>query len=322
MVPRGPTKRYVLTGGTGFVGRRLEDHILARDPSAEVTAFGSETDLTDWRAVTDRFERIAADGGCDHLVHLAACLKPGGWLAEHPAEAYRVNMLINLNVFEACRRWLPEAKLSSISSYAVYPSGSEPHSEAEALMGLPEDGLFAYGHAKRSILIAQEAYGHEHGLRSAAVVLPTVYGPRPGAGETAHLIGALTGKFLRAVRDNADSVTLWGDGRQVRDFLHIDDAVAGIALAMERQTSPLINLGSGAPTEIGDLARLIARKTGFAGRLEFDESRYAGEPVRRLDVSLARKELGWEARVSLVDGVGRFVDWMRQRVQDGVDGLD
>lgn len=313
---------YVLTGGTGFVGRRLADHLAGRTPDARILAFGSETDLTDWAAVSDRFSRIAADGGCDHLIHLAACLRPGGWLAEHPAAAYRTNMLINLNVFEACRRWLPEAKLTSISSYAVYASGLQPHHEEEALQGAPEDGLFAYGHAKRSILIAQEAYRREHGLRSASVILPTVYGPRPGAGETAHLVGALTGKFLRAVRDKADSVSLWGDGRQVRDFLHIDDAVEGIALAVERQTSPLINLGSGEATEIGDLARMIAREVGFEGQLAFDESRYGGEPVRRLDVARARDELGWQSQVPLAEGVGRFVDWMRPRVQDGLEPLD
>ncbi len=317
----GLERRFVLTGGTGFVGRRLADHLASRDPTADICAFGSETDLTDWKAVSERFEKIAATGGCDHLVHLAACLKPGGWLAQHPAEAYRTNTLINLNVFEARRIWLPDAKLISISSYAIYSSGTQPHTEAEALLGVPEDGLFAYGHAKRSILIAQEAYQREFGLNSVSVVLPTVYGPRVGADENAHLVGALTGKFLRAVRDNAEAVTLWGDGKQVRDFLHIDDAVEGIAQAMARQISPLVNLGSGEAMEIRSLARIIADETGFQGRLVFDTDQYAGEPVRRLDVSRAQDELGWTAHIPLDTGVRAFVCWMRERVRSGVETL-
>lgn len=317
----GLGRRFVLTGGTGFVGQRLAEYLSSRDPAANVCAFGSDTDLSDWNAVSERFEKIAAAGGGDHLVHLAACLKPGGWLARHPAEAYRANTLINLNVFEARRIWLPEAKLTSISSYAIYSSGTQPHTEGEALLGTPEDGLFAYGHAKRSILIAQEAYEREHGLTSASVVLPTVYGPRPGLTENTHLVGALTGKFLRAVRDDAQAVSLWGDGKQVRDFLHIDDAVEGIVHAMERQVSPLINLGSGCAMEIESLARVIADETGFQGRLIFDTDRYAGEPVRRLDVSRARDELGWAARIPLDAGVREFVRWMRERVGSGLEAL-
>lgn len=312
---------FVLTGGTGFVGQRLAAHLRARDPSCVIAVLGSETDLTNWGVASARFEAIAAAGGCDHLIHLAACLKPGGWLAQHPAEAYRTNMLINLNVFEARRIWMPKAKLTSVSSYAIYSSGMEPHVESGALFGVPEDGLFAYGHAKRSLLIAQEAYRREHGITSVSVVLPTVYGPRPGATEGAHLVGALTGKFLRAVRDDAASVLLWGDGKQVRDFLHVDDAAEGIAQAAERQASPLVNLGSGEAVEIGALAHLIAEETGFRGRITFDVDRYAGEPVRRLDVSLASAELGWTARVPLHEGVRAFVGWMRKRMQDGQETL-
>ena len=282
-----------------------------------LTLGSSQVDLSRPEQTFDWFARTSQTFDCDHIIHLAALYKAGDWPVHHQGTQFHVNMLINVNLLEAWRRFFPKAKLTSILSYCMYPSHSDPHPESEVYGTEPEDYLFAYAFTKKAMLIGQKAYAREFGVKSTSVILPTVYGPGDSFAENSHVIGALIGKFVRGARAGAPSVEVWGDGRQQREFLHVDDAADGIITAALKSDCDVLNLGTGATCSVGHIAQLIKDAAGFKGRIVYNTDRFVGVSRRVLDVSKAKQSLGWTAATSIEDGLARTVSWYRQKLEDG-----
>jgi nucleoside-diphosphate-sugar epimerase len=224
-------------------------------------------------------------------------------------------MQININLLESWRRFMPKAKMTSILSYCIYPSHSDPHPESEAYGTEPEDYLFAYAFTKKAMIIGQRAYRQEYDLRSTSVVLPTVYGPGDSFAENSHVAGALVGKFVRAAREGTPTVEVWGDGKQEREFIYVDDAADGIITAALESEADLLNLGVGGADTIGDIALKIKDAAGFKGDIVYNNNRFVGVKRRVLDVSRMRDELGWVAPTSLEDGLARTVRWYERELE-------
>ncbi|MDX2306653.1 MAG: NAD-dependent epimerase/dehydratase family protein [Hyphomicrobium sp.] len=304
-------KHVIVTGATGFIGKTLAAEIGRRfGAECEVIALGSRVvDLARKDDTFTWFERTSWTFPCDHIIHLAALYKAGDWPVHHQGTQFHVNMSINVNLLEAWRRFMPAAKLTSILSYCMYPSHSDPHPETEVYGTEPEDYLFAYAFTKKAMLIGQKAYAREHGLKSTSVVLPTVYGPGDSFAEDSHVMGALVGKFVRAALTSAPAVEVWGDGGQEREFLYVDDAADGIIHAAVHSEEPILNLGTGAAYSIRDVASMIRDAAGFEGEMKFNLNRFVGVRRRVLDVSLMRNRLGWTAGTPIEDGIRRTVRW-------------
>lgn len=123
---------------------------------------------------------------------------------------------------------------------------------------------------------------------------------------------------MEAVRDEKESVDVWGTGKASREFLYVDDAARGIALAAEKYNkSDPVNIGSGIEISIKDLVELISKISGFEGRIIWDTSKPDGQPRRCLDVSRARREFGFEAKMNFEEGLRRTVEWYIGKLESG-----
>jgi GDP-L-fucose synthase len=300
-------RRVTVTGGAGFLGRAVTR--LLGDLGAQVKVVRSiEHDLRDPRACRDALR------GSETVLHLAARVGGIGFLRRNPGPAAHDNLLMAANVFEACRE-LEVRKLVAACSVCAYPAATPvPFREDHIWEGYPEPSTAPYGYAKRSLLVLSDAYRRQYGLDSSVPVMTNVYGPRDNFDlEDSHVIAALVRKYVEAAEDETDQVVVWGSGNATREFLYVDDAARALLLAAEAyDSSEPVNIGTGEEVPIRDLAGRIATLTGFQGTTTWDTSRPDGEMRRFLDVSRARKRLGFRAEMSLEEGLRRTIESFRE----------
>jgi GDP-L-fucose synthase len=163
------------------------------------------------------------------------------------------------------------------------------------------------------LLVQAQAYREQYGMNTIFLLPVNLYGPEDNFDPaSSHAIPAIIRKCVDAVREGRQEIVLWGTGSATREFLYVDDAVEGIMLASERyNASDPVNLGSGMEISIKDLASLIARMTGFSGRITWDSSKPDGQPRRSLDVTKAEQRFGFKARVPFEVGLRQTVDWYK-----------
>ena len=296
-------KRVVVTGGAGFVGKHLVAEL--RPLGAQIRVIrSSEQDLRN----ADQ-ARQALDGA-DLVFHLAAVVGGIGFNRRNPGLLVHDNMVMAANVFEQARHAGVE-KLITACTVCAYPKHTPtPFREDDLWMGYPEETNAPYGLAKKMMLVLSDAYRSQYGFNSGVLMVVNLYGPGDNFDlEDSHVIPAMVRKFVDATEGDDAEVILWGSGRPSREFLHVRDAARGLILAGERlNSSEPVNLGTGQETTIAELAQTIAELTAFRGRIVWDASRPDGQPSRRLDVSRARAELGFEAMIDLKDGLRETVE--------------
>jgi GDP-L-fucose synthase len=301
--------RILVTGGAGFLGRRIVARVQARGARPFVVR-SAEYDLTDPSRVRAAFE----ESGAKYVIHAAAVVGGIGANRRHPGEFFYANALMGINlIHEAWRADI--RKLVNVGTVCSYPKFTAvPFREEDLWNGYPEETNAPYGLAKKMLLVQAQAYREEYGFPSAFVIPTNLYGPGDNFDyETSHVIPAIIRRCVEAQETGADEITLWGSGAPTREFLYVDDAAEGIVLALERLDDPEpVNLGSASEISIRVLAELIARITGFAGSFSWDPSKPDGQPRRSVDGSRARALLGWSPRVSLEDGLDRTVRWYRE----------
>ena len=190
-----------------------------------------------------------------------------------------------------------------------------PFQEASLWDGYPDEANAPYALAKKMLLVQAQAYRAQYGMNVVYLLPVNLYGPRDNFDlESSHVIAAMIRKFVEARDRGEDSVTLWGDGSPTREFLHVRDAARAFRLALERYDgAEPVNLGSGKEVAIRDLAALIARATQYHGEIVWDTTRPNGQPRRCLGTSRAREWLGFEADVTLEEGLAELVTWYERR---------
>jgi len=298
-----------VTGGTGFLG----SHLLAALSShgyRNVTAFGAEQyDLTHERDV----ERMIADLKPEAIVHLAAVVGGIGANRLHPGSFFFKNLMMGSLLMEHARR-AGVGRFVSVGTICSYPKFTPvPFREEDLWNGYPEETNAPYGLAKKMLLVQSQAYRQEYGYDGVNVLLVNLYGPGDNFDpESSHVIPALIRKCVEAAEKGAPSLSVWGTGKATREFLYVEDAAEAIVLAAERlKDSEPVNLGAGMEISIRELSEKIAALCGFEGDLVWDPTKPDGQPRRSLDVSRAKKLLGWSAKTPLEEGLKRTIDWYR-----------
>jgi len=306
-------KKILVTGGAGFLGSFVVDDLIKnrKVPQENVRIPRSaDTDLRIW----ENCVKVVND--IDIVVHLAGRGGGIGYNRKYPGLLFYDNILMNSQLMEAARREGVE-KFVGIGTVCSYPKYVPvPFREENLWDGYPEETNAAYGLSKKMMLVQSQAYRQQYGFDSIHLLMINLYGPRDNFDpESSHVVPALIRKFVDAVRNSQEEVVVWGTGKVTREFLYAEDAAEGIILASEKyDKSDPVNLGSGSETSIKDLVELISELAGFDGEIRWDTSKPDGQPRRLLDVSRAKKEFGFKARVGLREGLKRTIDWYEANV--------
>jgi GDP-L-fucose synthase len=301
-----PTKRVCVTGGAGFLGRHLVAELVRRGAGVFVPTI-EEYDLRDVSNVRRMYDAAKPD----IVIHLAAVVGGIGANRENPGSFFYDNLVMGVHLMEEARL-RSVVKFVAVGTICCYPKFTPVPFREEALWnGYPEETNAPYGLAKKMLLVQAQAYRQQYGFNSIFLLPVNLYGPGDNFDpRSSHVIPALIRKFDEAIRAGKDDVVVWGTGEATREFLYVEDAARGIALATERYDKPApVNLGAGFEISIRNLAEMIARLMGFKGRLTFDPLRPDGQPRRCLDVSLAEREFGFRAQTGFEDGLRKTVDW-------------
>jgi GDP-L-fucose synthase len=245
------------------------------------------------------------------FVFLAAALV-GGIQANNirRADFIRENLLIQTNVIDAAWRH-GTRKLLFLGSSCIYPKfAAQPMTEDALLTGPLESTNEPYAIAKIAGLKMAEAYRSQYGFDAISLMPTNLYGPGDNFDlESSHVLPALIRKFHEAKCSGASTVTLWGSGSALREFLHVDDLASAAVFAMRHYSSPgIVNVGSGQEISIGSLAALIGEVVGFRGEIVYDRSKPEGTP-RKLLNSSRLLALGWKPEITLREGIARTYDW-------------
>jgi GDP-L-fucose synthase len=271
----------------------------------------AEFDLT----VESAVERLYDVARPDVVIHLAAEVGGIGANMAHPGRFFYANMAMGLHLVEHARR-RGLAKFVHTGTVCAYPKHCPiPFREDDLWNGYPEETNAPYGVAKKALFVMLDGYRREYGLKSAVAVPVNLYGPGDNFDPaSSHVIPALIRKCEEARVAQAPEVVCWGTGAATREFLYVDDAAEGIVRAAEVMEEPVpINLGGGVEIPIRDLVVKIAAACGYAGRIAWDATKPDGQPRRGLDISRARKLLGWEPRQDFDVGLAKTVAWWREQ---------
>ena len=265
-----------------------------------VTRTHAELDLTDQRAVNGFFENEKPE-----YVFLAAA-KVGGIVAnnEAPADFMYQNMMLEMNVINAawrngCR------KLEFLGSSCIYPRmAPQPMPESCLLTSSLEQTNEAYALAKISGLKYCEYLNRQYGTDFISVMPTNLYGPNDNYHPThSHVLPALIRRFHEAKEQGLEEVTCWGDGSPLREFLYVDDLANLCVFLMQNYSgNETVNAGTGKEVTIRELTEIVARTTGYKGRILWDTTKPNGTPRKLLDVSKATR-LGWTYRTDLEEGI-------------------
>jgi GDP-L-fucose synthase len=162
--------------------------------------------------------------------------------------------------------------------------------------------------------VQAQAYREQYGFNAIYLLPVNLYGPRDNFNlETSHVIPALIRKCVEAKARGDKEIVVWGTGTPTREFIYAGDAAEGILLAAEKYNgSEPANLGSGMEISIKDLVELIARLTGFEGKIVWDKSKPDGQPRRALDTERAYEYFGFRAQMSFEEGLRNTIEWFRE----------
>lgn len=298
--------KIFVAGHRGLVGSAIVRTLIERGHTNIITKTRQELNLLNQNDVEDFFNTERPEYVFD------AAARVGGIYANdtYSADFIYENILIQTNLIH--NSWKHGVKkFLFLGSVCIYPKFAEvPVKEESLLTGFLEPTNDAYAIAKISGIKMLQAYRKQYGFKSVSLMPSNLYGPGDNFHpENGHVIPAMMTKFNNS---NGKTVTFWGDGTPMREFLYSDDLADACLFAMDKfENAELINVGSGYNVSIKELAETVASVVGYTGEIEWDTSRPNGTPNRPLDYS-KMTSLGWKPNHSLASGLAKTYQWFTE----------
>jgi GDP-L-fucose synthase len=303
----------IVAGSTGLAGSAITKAFQANGIKV-IGISRSVVDLLDAKATLDFIISVKPS------LIVSAAAKVGGIGANDamPVEFLSENITIQSNLMRAAHEANVE-KFIFLGSSCIYPRDcAQPIKEEYLMTGPLEKTNSAYAVAKIAGIELLNSYRKEYGVKWISLMPTNLYGPRDNFNlEVSHVLPALVRRFVEAVENGTNKVTLWGSGSPLREFLHVDDLAEAVVIAANHYDSSMhLNVGTGVDLPISELAVKIAKATGFVGSIEWDVSKPDGTPRKVLDVSRL-KQLGWSPKISLDEGIASTVSWYKENLVNG-----
>ena len=303
--------KIYIAGHRGMVGSAILRALQAQGYSNFVLRTSSELDLTNQKDVSDFFSKEKPE-----YIFLAAA-KVGGIVANNTyrADFLYENLVIQSNVIHQAYLNCVK-KLLFLGSSCIYPKmAPQPLKEEYLLTGLLEPTNEPYAIAKIAGIKMCDAYRAQYGCNFISVMPTNLYGPNDNYDlNNSHVLPALLRKFISAKREGADTVSIWGTGTPLREFLHADDLAAACLFLMdEYNESGIVNIGVGEEISILDLAKLVKKIVGFEGGIQLETNKPDGTPRKLLDVSKLNS-LGWKSSTSLEKGIIMVYEEIKDKI--------
>ena len=306
-------KRILVTGGAGFLGRQVVKQLCEAGADRDKITIPRSQEF-DLRSM-DVCQKVAENQ--DIIVHLAAHVGGIGLNREKPGELFYDNLMMGVQLIHAAYQVGVE-KFVCVGTICAYPKFTPvPFKEDDLWNGYPEETNAPYGVAKKALLVQLQSYRQQYGFNGVYLLPVNLYGPEDNFDpRSSHVIPALIRKVHEAQVRGDKQLPVWGDGSPSREFLYVDDAARGIAMATQfYDESDPVNLGTNYEITIKDLVELICDLMGFEGEIVWETDKPNGQPRRCLDTERAKEKFGFVAQVEFKEGLKNTIDWYRQHAE-------
>lgn len=307
-------RNVLITGGSGFLGRQIVE-VAKQKGYNTFTPRSVEFNIETMDGVDKYFAGIPQ---IDVIIHSAAYYGGIGINQTEPATIFHKNSSMAVNIFEIARKFNVK-KILPIGSACSYPGHITGDLKEEYFWDGPlHDSVEAYGFSKKLQQVGQRAYFKQFKIESNHLVLTNLYGPYDTFTEyRSHVASALIKKFADAKIANSPTITLWGNGSPIREFLYVGDAAEAIvrAIELEHDISPM-NIGTGIGTTIKELADYTKEFIGYEGEIIWDTTKPNGTARKVLDISKMKEKLHWQPVWNFHDGLKETIKWYLENKEE------
>jgi GDP-L-fucose synthase len=300
-------KKIFVPGGNGFLGKRVVKKLKEKSIEYVFLSLRDGYDFRNFEQTKELFEKEKFDV----VINCAAFVGGIQFGYEKPGEIFYNNILLSTNLMEAARLTDVKRFINPISNCSYPARLTKDFKEEQWWDGPLHESVLVYGFVRKASWVQSWAYYKQYGFEAINLILPNMYGPGDHFDETrSHALGALIMKFAEAKRKNFPSVTVWGTGKPIREWLYVDDGAEVLIKSLEIEpTVEPINVGVGKGISILELAELIKEVVGYRGEIIFDKSKPDGAPYKTMNNTRLKKIFNWVPPTSLREGIEKTVDW-------------
>lgn len=298
----------LVLGASGFMGKEMCKK-LAAERVEWVGVNHEECELKEYASVKKVFEKYKPEV----VINLAAYLGGVHFGIKHCAEMFTNNMLMQINILEACKEYHVKRLINPIGS-CVYPGHLEEYIEEKLWDGEIHESVLPFATAKKAFVVASEAYHRQYGIEVVNLVMSNMYGPGDHFDEErAHAVGGLIKKMLDAKYNGSPEVVVYGTGKPVREWLFVRDAVNALYMALTmKMPKGVLNIGVGKGYSVKETAETIKDIVGYQGTLRYDTTMPDGAMIKTVNGEKAFAVMGWKPQVEFKDGLRETIKWFEE----------